>query len=134
MNDKDILEEATYITKKELQFYFIFGAKYPEVGKRLDGLLEMAKDPKTKQIIQNLIKKRNNNLLAKFKMRYLIVNKKDFTAIEEDAASYTTFAEAHAEMLSCLNFNDLTIVRSFDCGENFTEYYDRNAQIWRQTK
>lgn len=67
-------------------------------------------------------------------MRYLIVNKKDFTAIEEDAASYTTFAEAHAEMLSCLNFNDLTIVRSFDCGENFTEYYDRDAQIWHQIK
>jgi len=67
-------------------------------------------------------------------MRYLIVNKKDFTATEEDAASYTTFAEAHAEMLSCLNFNGLTIVRSFDDGENFIEYYDRSAQIWRQIK
>lgn len=65
-------------------------------------------------------------------MRYLIVNKKDFAAIEEDAASYTTFAEAHAEMLCCLNFNNLTIVRSFDYGENFTEYYNRDAQIWRR--
>jgi len=58
-NDKEILEETEYIIQKELQLYFIFGATYPEVGKRLSELLEMAKGPETKQIIQNLIKERN---------------------------------------------------------------------------
>ena len=57
--DKEILEETEYIIQKELQLYFIFGATYPEVGKRLNELLEIAKGPETKQIIQNLIKERN---------------------------------------------------------------------------
>ena len=64
-NDKEILEESEYITQKELQLYFIFGATYPEVGKRLNELLEMAKGAKTKQIIQNIIEERNRYFYRK---------------------------------------------------------------------
>lgn len=64
-NDKEILEESEYITQKELQLYFIFGTTYPEVGKRLNELLEMAKGAKTKQIIQNIIEERNKYFYRK---------------------------------------------------------------------